>query len=66
MPKRKRKPTCNYAQTPLCESAASLLVSIPSDGHARLVRLHHVEPTSQEPLAPKPLPSGRLQNNVRH
>lgn len=48
------------------ESVASLLVSIPSDGHARLVRLHHVEPTSQEPLAPKPLPSGRLQNNVRH
>lgn len=47
MPKRKRKPTYNYTQPPLCEPALSLLVSIPSDGHAQLV------PQSR-------FPSGRL------
>lgn len=64
--KKEKKTHLQLAQTPLYEPAASLLVSIPSNGHAWLVRLHHVEPTSQEPLPPKPLPSGRLQNNIRH
>lgn len=50
--KGKRKPTYNYAQTPLCEPAGSLLVSIPRDGHTWLVRLH-VEPTSQNPSSPR-------------
>lgn len=50
--KGKRKPTYNSAQAPLCEPAISLLVSIPSNGHTRLVRLH-IEPTSQNPSSPK-------------
>lgn len=59
--KGKRKPTYNSAQAPLCEPVISLLVSIPSDGHTRLVRLQ--TPTSQKPssLFPQSLfPSGRL------
>lgn len=50
--KGKRKPTYNSAQAPLCEPAISLLVSIPSDGHTRLVRLQ--TPTSQNPLPSSP------------
>lgn len=64
--KKEKKTHLQLAQTPFYEPAASLLVSIPSNGHAWPVRLHHVEPTSQEPLPPKPLPFGRLQNNIRH